>query len=124
LENTSRFGGYIGIYEFDGRGSCLICFYVEHQGSPVPRAYGYRRTWDIYAYIVRRTPAQLPILYITTITIGILYYIITPPTGTDKVRIEIPIPLDVVLGMYVVRSFTVVITIGLTYSLLTYHRLY
>jgi hypothetical protein len=117
LENTSRFGGYIGIYEFDGRGSCLICFYVEHQGST-----GTPRIW-ISAYvgyicdIVRRTPAQLPILYIITITIGILYYIITPSTGIDKVRIEIPIPLDVVLGMYVVRSFTVVITIGLTYLL-------
>ena len=62
-------------------------------GSPVPRAYGYRRTWDIYAICVRRTPAGLPILYI-----------ITPPTGIDKVRIEIPIPLDVVRGLYVVRS--------------------
>ena len=91
----------------------MICFYVEHRGSPVPRVYGYRRTWDIYAICVRRTAAQLPILYIITIDIGILYYIITPPTGIDKVRIEIPIPTDVVLESYVVSMFTGVTTIGL-----------
>ena len=91
----------------------MICFYVEHQGSTVPRAYGYRRTWDIYAIYVRRTAAQLHALYITTISVCILYYIITPPTGTDKVRIEIPVPTDVVLGSYVVSTFTGVTTIGL-----------
>ena len=98
----------------------MICFYVEHQGSTVPRVYGYRRTWDIYAYAGVRTAAQLPILYITTISVCILYYITTISTGTDKVRIEIPVPLDVVLESYVVRSFTVVFTIGLpTHYLLT-----
>ena len=91
----------------------MICFYVEHRGSPVPRVYGYRRTWDIYAYGVRRTAAQLPILYIITIAICILYYIIIISTGTDKVRIEIPVPTNVVLELYVVSTFTGVTTIGL-----------
>ena len=86
----------------------MICFYVEHRGSPVPRVYGYRRTWDIYAYGVRRTPAGLSIIYNTTIS-----------TDTDYVRREIPVPTNVVLESYVVRSFTGVITIGL----LTHHVL-
>ena len=98
----------------------MICFYIERTSSTYPRVYGYRRTWDIHAICVRRTADQLPILYIITIALGILYYIITPPTGIDKVRIEIPVPANVVLGMYVIRSFTVVITIGLpTHYLLT-----
>ena len=89
-------------------------------GSTVPRAYGYRRTWDIYAICVRRTAAQLHALYITTISVCILYYITTISTDTDRVRIEIPVPLDVVLELYVVSTFTVVFTIGLpTHYLLT-----
>ena len=86
---------------------------VQHHPSAYPRVYGYRRTWDIHAICVRRTAAQLPILYIITIAICILYYIIIIPTDTDYVRTEIPIPTYVVLELYVVSTFTGVTTIGL-----------
>ena len=50
-----------------------------------PRAYGYRRPWNIYTLYVRRTAAQR-IAYITyTPDIIILLYIITPPTDIGYV---------------------------------------
>lgn len=47
-----------------------------------------------------------------------IYYIVLPPniylitisTGIDKVRTEIPLPYNLVLGLYVVSMFTVAIT--------------
>ena len=53
-------------------------------------------------------PTALP-----TLRIHQILYIITSPTDTDYVRTEIPLPYNVVLGSFVVSTFTDILTIGL-----------
>ena len=82
--------------------------FTSNTGGPPYPAYMDIGVHGIYVHHAYRVP---PPTALPTLRIHQILYIITPPTGIDKVRIEIPVPVNVVLDKYVISTFTVVITI-------------